>query len=81
MGTHQNTVQRTVVFVLTVVSALLDGTLDALVGMAVHCCFLLLNDFGIIVCGSRKSSQGIFSILAFATVVWYGYFKREISNL
>ena len=36
MGAHQNTVQRAVVLVLAMVSALLDGTLDTLVGMTVH---------------------------------------------
>ena len=36
MGAHQNLVQRTVVLVAAVVSTLLDGTLDTLVGMAVH---------------------------------------------
>ena len=36
VGAHQNTVQRTVVFAVAVVSALLNSTFDALVGFAVH---------------------------------------------
>ena len=36
MGAHQDLLQRAVVGIVTVVSALLDGTLDALVGIAVH---------------------------------------------
>ena len=36
MGTHQDPVQRTVVLVLTMVCALLNGAFDALVGMTVH---------------------------------------------
>ena len=46
VGTHQNPVQRTVVLVFAVVSALLNGTFNALVGMAVHSCFLLKIGFG-----------------------------------
>ena len=36
MGAHQNVVQRTIVLGIAVISAGLDGTLDALVGLAVH---------------------------------------------
>jgi len=36
VGTHQNLVQRTVVLMTAVMGALLDGTFDALVSMAVH---------------------------------------------
>ena len=42
MGAHPDLVQGTVVFVFTVVSTGLDGTFDALVGMAIHSLFLLL---------------------------------------
>ena len=42
MGTHQDPVQRAVVLILAVVSALLDGAFDALVCMTVHGFFLLL---------------------------------------
>ena len=36
MGAHQDAVQRAVVLVLAVISALLDGAFDTLVGMTVH---------------------------------------------
>lgn len=36
MGTHQDPIQRAVVLGVTVVSTGLHGTLDALVGIAVH---------------------------------------------
>ena len=41
MGAHQDLVQRAVVLAVAVVSALLNGALNALVGVAVHSCFLL----------------------------------------
>ena len=41
VGTHQNLVQRAVVFGVTVIGAGLDGTFDALVCIAVHIRFLL----------------------------------------
>ena len=45
MGTHQDPVQGTVVLLITVVGAGLDGTLDALVCMLVHSNFLLKIGF------------------------------------
>ena len=36
MGAYHDSIQRTVVLILTVVCALLHGALDALVGIAVH---------------------------------------------
>ena len=36
VGAHQDLLQRAVVGIVAVVSALLDGALDALVGVAVH---------------------------------------------
>ena len=36
MGTHQDPVQGAVVLVIAVISTLLNGALDALVGMTVH---------------------------------------------
>ena len=36
VGAHQNPVQRAIVFIFTVVCALLNGAFDALVGIAVH---------------------------------------------
>ncbi len=41
MGTYQNPLQRAVVCFVAVVSALMNSTLDALVGIAVHDLFLL----------------------------------------
>ena len=45
VGAHHDAVQRTVVFGVAVVSALLYGAFDALVCFAVHCYFLLLFGF------------------------------------
>ena len=45
MGAHQNVVQGAVVLGIAVVSAGLDGTLDALIGLAVHSSFLLCFGF------------------------------------
>ena len=42
VGTHQDLVQGAVVLIFAVVSAVLDGTFDALVCMTVHIIFLLL---------------------------------------
>ena len=42
MGTHQNLVQRAVIFTVAVVGAGLDGAFDALVCMTIHIHFLLL---------------------------------------
>ena len=36
VGAHQNLIQRTVVFGITVIGTLLDGTFDALVCLVVH---------------------------------------------
>ena len=36
VGAHQDFIQRTVILMAAVVGALLNGTLDTLVGMAVH---------------------------------------------
>ena len=48
MGTHQNPVQRAVVLAVAVVSALLDGTLNTFVGIAVHDFILLLIGTGLV---------------------------------
>ena len=48
VGAHQDPVQRAVVLVLAVISALLDGAFDALVSMAIHSHFLLLFDTGVV---------------------------------
>ena len=46
VGTYQDMLQRAVVFVVTVVCALGNGTLDASVCMAAHTWFLLCIEFG-----------------------------------
>ena len=69
MGTHQNPIQRAVVLVLAVISALLDGTLDALVGMAIHSHFLLLNDFVNSMTTGGEIIQENVSFLAFVAIV------------
>ena len=48
MGAYQNPVQGTVVFGVTVVSALRDGAFDALVGIAFHIRYLLCLGMGIV---------------------------------
>jgi hypothetical protein len=46
VSAYQDAVQRAEVLVLAVVSALLDGAFDALVGMIVHIKYLLLSKLG-----------------------------------
>ena len=43
MGAYQDLVQGAVILLITVMGALLDSTLDALVGIAVHNRFLLFT--------------------------------------
>ena len=45
VGTHLNVIQRAVVLGIAVVRAGLDGTLNALIGFAVHSWFLLCFGF------------------------------------
>ena len=45
MGAHQNPLQGAVVLAVAVVSAGLNGALNALVGMTVHLFFLLFTEF------------------------------------
>lgn len=59
MGAHKDVVQRAVVLASAVIGALCDGALDALVGMTVHSCFLLLFDYGNSMAWVRKSIQEI----------------------
>ena len=47
VGAHQNAVQRAVVLVFAVMGALVHGAFNALIGMTIHCFFLLLNEFGL----------------------------------
>ena len=66
MGAHQNPVQGTVVLLVTVVGAGLDGTLDALVCMFVHSNFLLKIGFCHSITALPSSIQENASNLAFA---------------
>ena len=77
MGAHQNTVQRTVVFILTVIGALLYGALDALVCMAAHSfsSFVRLHPivpgYSISMAVFTKMILAHFSNIAFRRFLWY----------
>ena len=55
MSTDQDAVKRAVVLGVAVISTLLDGAFDALVGIAVHVSFLLLIDCKLIVRRFKKN--------------------------
>ena len=75
MGTHQNTVQRAVVLAVAMVCALLDGTLDTLICMAVHVRFLLLFEFRLSMAARIKMKHGnVFLFVAFSLNPWYDEF-------
>ena len=63
MGTYQDMLQRAVVFVVTVVRALGNGTLDASVCMAAHTWFLLCIEFGFSLTRKQGSILEINSIM------------------
>ena len=65
VGAHQNAVQRAVVLFFAVMGALVHGALNALVGMTIHCFFLLLNEFGVSIAEREKGIQEKLSNLAF----------------
>ena len=69
MGTHQNPVQRAVILAFAVVRALMDGAFNALVGMTIHCCFLLLFGFGHSMAERAKGILEKVSKLAFPTIM------------
>ena len=54
VGTDLDTVQRAVVFGVTMVGALLDSAGDALIGVGVHSFTSFLLDYGFIVCLFQK---------------------------
>ena len=64
MGAHQDPVQRAVVLILAVVSALLDGAFDALVCMTVHRFLLLLLDSWIVCAAEGKAYTKSLPIIA-----------------
>ena len=59
VGAHQDAVQGAVILGVAVVSALLDGAFDTLVCIAVHGLFLLLLDYGFIMCLRGKYIQAV----------------------
>ena len=54
VGTHQDAIQRAIVLGVAMVSALLYGALNTLVGMAIHGLFLLFLIYGLIVCTKEE---------------------------
>ena len=54
VSAYQNAIQRTKVLALAVVCALLDGALNALVGMIVHTKYLLLSKLGVSMCRKKR---------------------------
>ena len=72
MGANQDLVQRTVVLSLAMMSALLNGALNALVCMTIHIHFLLLVDF---MDSMLASAYFIHTktrlLIAFAILPWY----------
>ena len=72
MGANQNLVQRTVVLSLAMMSALLNGALNALVCMTVHIHFLLLIDFrDSMLTPSHFIHRKTRLLIAFAFLPWY----------
>ena len=65
MGAYQDPVQRAVVLVFTVMGALTHGAFNALVGVTIHCFFLLLIGFGFSMARIKKRIQEKVSKLAF----------------
>ena len=65
VGAHQDAVQGAVVLGVAMVSAGLDGTLNALVGVTIHVLFLLLFGTAIVWPERKNMSQGISSKVAF----------------
>ena len=57
VGAHQDPVQRAEVLGVAVVGTLLDGTLDALVGVAVHIRSLLISWYTVSMTGNEDSMR------------------------
>jgi len=71
MGAHQDPVQRAVVLVLAMVSALLNSAFDAFVGMTIHRKASFDFGFGASMSKSGKSIQEKASNVAFGKILWY----------
>ena len=79
MGAHQDAVQRAVVLVLTMVGTLLDGALNALVGMTVHRKASFKIGFGNSMDSGRQSMQETFSKLAKMPFLCYCVSKKTVA--
>ena len=78
MGAHQNLIQRTVIFSVTMVGAGLDGALDALVCVAVHVLFLLLIWYAISMTHRKERNRGNnFLFVAFCIHPWYDVAEND----
>ena len=64
VGAYLDLLQRAVVGIITVVCALGNGALNALVCVTVHSQFLLLFEFGISMASGKKIIQAKFSFFA-----------------
>ena len=71
MGAHQDPVQRAVVFILAMVSALLDSTFDAFICVTVHKEILLFIGFGNSMAMQGKSILEMVSKVAFFSGMCY----------
>ena len=64
MGAYQDPLQRAVVGILTVMCALRNGTLDALVCMTAHSQFLLFSDSAIVFPMLAEKTEEMFPIFS-----------------
>ena len=71
MGTNQDAIQRAVISFLAMMLALLNGTLNALVGMAIHSVILLLLVMGLGCPTCRKTYISIMLMIDFFSVIQY----------
>ena len=70
VGAHQNPVQGAVVLILAMISTLLNGTLDALVGMAIHKNASFEFGFAASMADTGQSMLEILSKVAFLQILW-----------
>ena len=71
VGTHQNAIQRAVIRFLAMMLALLNSTLNALVGMTIHSVILLLLVMGLGCPTCRKTYISIMLMIDFFSVIQY----------
>ena len=77
MGAYQDLVQGAVVLLVTVMGALLDSALDALVGIAVHNRFLLFCKYGT----SMRGKEGIMQNQGFPIDIFLPTLYNGCGNL